>query len=172
MAKLALFALIFTAIVAFSAVSAYRTTITTTTIQDNGIIPVLDGLDNGIVPLIDGLDNGIVPLIDGLDNPQEQCRSQIAIEQLNHCQLHLTQGILKMVVDPRRPMQQQHLRQCCSQLKNVSPQCQCDAIEQVFNQARQQGGQRAIPQIASKAQRLPNDCGLEVQDCPLAVPRV
>nr|ARD06063.1 PawS-like protein 1a [Echinacea purpurea] len=144
MAKLALFALTFTAVVAFSSVSAYRTTIIT--VEDNGIVPVI---------------------IDGLDNPWG--RRQIPIEQLNHCQMHLTQGI-------RRPFQQQqqqqHLQQCCSQLKQVDPQYQCDAIQQVFAEARVQGGRQAVSQIASKAQRLPNDCGLEVQQCPLAVPQV
>ncbi|KAI7736197.1 hypothetical protein M8C21_007978 [Ambrosia artemisiifolia] len=144
MTKLELFALTFTVIVAFSAVSAYKTTIVTTIVEDNGLVP---------------------PLLDGLDNPQEQCRSQIQSQQLDHCQMHLTQGIQ----NPRRPFQreQQHLQQCCSQLNQVNPECQCDAIRQVFNEARRQGGQRAISQIASKAQRLPNDCGLEVQHCPL-----
>nr|AII01839.1 PawS-like preproalbumin 1 [Tetrachyron orizabensis] len=157
MAKLALFALTFTAIVAFSAVSAYRTTIITTTIEDNGLM---------------------IPLLDSLDNPQEQCRSQIPIEQLSHCQMHLTQGIifddkLEMVVNTRRPMQQQqHLQQCCSQLKRVSEQCQCDAIQQVYDEARRQGGVTEMRQMLTKAQRLPTDCRLEVQDCPLASPRV
>nr|AII01840.1 PawS-like preproalbumin 1 [Helianthus nuttallii] len=150
MAKLALFALAFTALVAFSAVSAYRTT-TTNTVQDNDMIA----------------------LWDGLDNPQEQCRSQVSIKQLNHCQMHLTQGIIfnkkmKMMVNHH----EQHLQQCCSQLKQVNPQCQCDAIQQVLTQARQQSGLRTAPQIESKAQRLTNDCGLEVQHCQLAVPRV
>ncbi|KAF5773884.1 putative bifunctional inhibitor/plant lipid transfer protein/seed storage helical [Helianthus annuus] len=148
MAKLALFALTFTALIAFSAVSAYRTTITTNTVQDNDIIAIWDSLDN----------------------PQEQCRSQVSIKQLNHCQMHLTQGIM----NPRRPFQkeQQHLQQCCSQLKQVNPQCQCDAIQQVLTQARQQSGLQTVPQIESKAQRLTNDCGLEVQHCQLAVPMV
>ncbi|KAJ0715749.1 putative AAI/SS protein [Helianthus annuus] len=153
MAKVALFAITFTVLVAFSAVSAYTTTITTitNTVQDNDMIAIWDGLDN----------------------PQEQCRSQVTIKQLNHCQMHLTQGIIfnkkmKMMVNHH----EQHLQQCCSQLKQVNPQCQCYAIQQVLTQARQQSGQRTVPQIESKAQRLTNDCGLEVQHCQLAVPRV
>nr|AII01838.1 PawS-like preproalbumin 1 [Monactis holwayae] len=160
MAKLALFALTLTAVVAFCEVSAYRTTITTTTIEDNSLVP---------------------PFVDGLDNrrqiPMEQCRSQIPMEQLNHCQMHLTQGIInsdEMVVNPRRPMQQeqQHLVQCCTQLKKVSRQCQCDAIQQVYDEARQQGGVGEMRQMLTKAQRLPTDCRLEVQECPLLSPYV
>ncbi|MFS7929120.1 putative bifunctional inhibitor/plant lipid transfer protein/seed storage helical [Helianthus anomalus] len=114
MAKLALFALTFTALIAFSVVSAYRTTITTT-IEDNHMIA----------------------LWDGLDNPEEQCRSHITTLQLNHCQMHLTQDIT-FDKTARRPCQkeQQHLQQCCSELKEVNPQCQCDAIQQVLTQAR------------------------------------
>nr|AII01837.1 PawS-like preproalbumin 1 [Espeletia schultzii] len=152
MAKLALFALTLTAILAFYEVSAYKTTIITTTIEDNGLLPVLDGLDNR-------------------RGSQEQCRSQVSIQQLNHCEMHLTQG---MVVNPRRPFQQeqQHLQQCCSQLKRVSEQCQCDAIQQVYDEARQQGEVTEMRQMLSKAERLPTDCRLDVQECPLVSPRV
>nr|AGO21653.1 PawS-like preproalbumin 1 [Arnica montana] len=152
MAKLALFALTLTAIVAFS-VSAYRTTIITTTIEDNGVLP----------PMLDSPDNR--------RGSQEQCRRQIPMEQLNHCEMHLAEGIVsdEMVVMKE---QQQHLQQCCSQLKRVSEQCQCDAIQQVYDVARQQGGVMEMRQMLTKAQRLPADCGLEVQDCPLVSPRV
>ncbi|KAI3828314.1 hypothetical protein L1987_02414 [Smallanthus sonchifolius] len=144
MAKLALFVLTLTAIVAVSAVSAYRTTIITTTIEDNR------------------------------RGSQEHCHSQIPIQQLNHCEMHLTQGIISgpMVVIPRRPFQQeqQHLEQCCSQLQRVNEQCQCDAIQQVFDEARQQGGVMEMRQMLSKAERLPTDCRLDVQECPLVSP--
>nr|ARD06060.1 PawS-like protein 1a [Coreopsis tinctoria] len=150
MAKLALFALAFTAIVAFSAVSAYKTTIVTTIIESNEFYMPLDALDN--------------------KKSSQQCHSQVPIEQLNHCKMHLTQGILfdKMAARPF----QQHLQQCCSQLKQVSEQCQCDAIQKVYDEARLQGGVVQMRQMLSKAQRLPNDCELEVQECPLASPRV
>nr|ARD06078.1 PawS-like protein 1b [Melampodium paludosum] len=209
MAKLALLALTLTAVVAVSAVSAYRTTIITT--EDNGgvlpnavepwipfdalpnafepwipfdalpngvvpWIPPFDALPNGVVPWIppfDALPNGVVPWIppfDALDNrrgPQEQCSSEIPIQQLNQCQMHLTQGI-----GSRRSMQQeqQHLEQCCSQLKRVSERCQCEAIQQVFDEARQQGG--VMSQMLEKARRLPTECRLDVQDCPIWSPRV
>nr|AKV89648.1 PawS-like preproalbumin 1 [Heliopsis helianthoides] len=146
---IACFALTFTTIVAFSAVvSAYRITITT--IDDNGLA-WMGGAD-------------------GLDNPQEQCRRQIPPEQLNHCQMHLTQGIWRPF--QQQQQQQQHLQQCCSQLKQVNRQCQCDAIQQVFDEARQQADVIKMRQMLSKAQRLPSECSLQVQDCPLVAPRV
>nr|ARD06061.1 PawS-like protein 1a [Bidens pilosa] len=199
MAKHAVFALIFMAIIAFSTVSAYKTTIVTTIIEGNkrtwpynglgngrgyvdglglhngqglvdgmdngqglvdglangqglvdgldsgqGLVDglangqgLVDGLDNG-QGLVDGLDNGR-GLVDGLDNPtsSQQCRSQIPIEQVNHCKMHLTQGIIfgKMAVRPFKHDQEQHLQQCCSQLKQVREQCQCAAIQQALNRS-------------------------------------
>ncbi|KAK9049876.1 hypothetical protein SSX86_031155 [Deinandra increscens subsp. villosa] len=148
MAKLALLALTLTAIVALaSVVSAYRTTIiTTTTIDENR----RGGSQGG------------------------QCRMQIPMEQLSHCQMHLAEGIMSRSdeMNPRRRGQQEHLQQCCSQLNRVSGQCQCEAIQQVFDQARQQGDVMEMRQMLSKAQRLPTDCRLEVQDCPIRSPRV
>ncbi|XP_076920494.1 2S seed storage albumin protein-like [Bidens hawaiensis] len=172
MAKHAFFALTFMAIIAFSVVSAYKTTIVTTIIEGNKWTWPNNGLDNGR-GYIDGfgLDNG-QGLVDGLDNPTS---SQIPIEQLNHCKMHLTQGIIfdKMAVRPFKHHQEQHLQQCCSQLKQVFEQCQCDAIQQVFSKAWQQkGGLHMVSEIASKAYKLPSDCGLKLHDCRLAVPRV
>nr|ARD06074.1 PawS-like protein 1b [Coreopsis tinctoria] len=173
MAKLTFFALTLMAIIAFSAVSAYKTTIVTTSITNLGVYE--DGISNRGV-YADGLDNGM-RFIDDLDNPtsSQQCSTQIPIEQVNHCMMHLTQGIIsdKMAVRPFQHQQEQHLQQCCSQLKQVSEQCQCAAIQQAFNKAWQQkGGIQKVSQIASKAYKLPSDCGLEVQDCPLKVPRI
>nr|ARD06075.1 PawS-like protein 1b [Cosmos bipinnatus] len=169
MAKLAVFAIVFTAFIALSGVGS-RKTITTSTVLDNDFKSVWEGLENYIDPAIgkrfgDGVDNAVVidgRIWDGLDNGKrfgEQCRSQIPIEQLNHCKMHLTQ--------------EQHLQQCCNQLKQVSEQCQCAAIQQAFSKAwQQEGGLQKVSQIASKAYKLPNDCGLKVKDCPLKVPRV
>ncbi|KAI3828312.1 hypothetical protein L1987_02412 [Smallanthus sonchifolius] len=155
MAKLALFAYTLTAIVAFSEVSAFKTPISTTTIEDSG-----DGT-----------------LAGSLDYPmrgsQKHCRSEIPIQQVNHCQMHLTQGIIsndkpKMVVNRRqRPQPQKHLLQCCAQLKKVSKRCQCHAIQQAYDKARREGGVLEMRQMLSKAQRLPNICRLEVPECPL-----
>nr|ARD06053.1 PawS-like protein 1a [Ligularia przewalskii] len=163
MAKLALVTLAFVAIVTISVVSAYRSTITTTTIEDNGMYRHSED-----------------SLLDSRGSRPEQCRRQIPFQEVNHCQMHLMEGIdfdekLKMVVDDiRRPMQEEHhLQQCCTQLKNLEQECQCDAIQEVFDEARQQGGGVIkMRQMLSKAQNLPNDCKLQVQECPLVSPRV
>nr|ARD06091.1 PawS-like protein CC.a [Artemisia absinthium] len=177
MAKLALLALAFTAIVAFSEVSAYRTTITTTTVDENcwPFCPV-PGASGGIW--------------DPIESPK-QCRRQIQSKQLalDHCEMHITQQSpfeSKLRMQMANPSQQEpHLQLCCNQLKNVAQPCQCEAIQQVFEQAqqqqqqkqggrqgRQQGGQQQMQQMLRKAEQLPNDCKLEVQQCPIQIPRV
>nr|AFQ93656.1 preproalbumin PawS1 [Iostephane heterophylla] len=152
MAKLVLVALAISAILAFVEVSAYRTTITTTTIEDNG-----------------SCFGAFCFRRDGLENPRG---CQIPIQKLNHCQMHLTQGTsfdytLRMVVNPRQQEQQQHLNMCCSQLQEVERQCQCEAIKQVVEQAQKQlpksqGEQgQMMEQMVKKALMLPNQCNLK-----------
>nr|ARD06068.1 PawS-like protein 1b [Jacobaea abrotanifolia] len=157
MSKLALVTLAFVAIVAISEVSAYSTTVTTTTVEDN----YFEEYTHDSLP-------------DNRGSPK-QCRRQIPIQQVNHCQMHLTEGIifddkLKMVVDNKQK-KQQHLQLCCNQLKKVDEQCQCDAIQVVFDEARVQGDVMESRQMLKKAQNLPNDCKLKVQECPLVSPR-
>nr|ARD06086.1 PawS-like protein CC.c [Dimorphotheca sinuata] len=200
MTKLALVALALAAIVAFFEVSAYRTTITTTTIEDNGgtwstvdSLPVLPEEHRTTTTI---QDNGgeicrldICVKMDSLPVPVEECRSQIQGQLLNHCQMHLTQGTSfdhKLMMPVSREQQQQQeeeLQLCCNQLRQVDEQCQCQAIQQAFNQAqiqqqraraivpygRQQSGQ--MQQILRKTQMLPNQCKLQVQQCPIQIPR-
>nr|AIW56801.1 PawS1a precursor [Zinnia haageana] len=207
--KVALVVLAVSAILAFVEVSGYRTSITTVTIQDNGIcfkdpfgstLCAPYGLgenpieDNGIcfkdpfgstLCAPDGLgdnpiaDNGIcfkdpfgstLCAPDGLgDNPREQCDRQIPIQQLNHCQMHLTRsfGYKLRTMAVENPIQQQHLSLCCNQLQQVEEQCQCKAVRQVAKQALKQlqqqpgGQQRIMKQMLKKAQNLPNECSLK-----------
>ncbi|KAL8238819.1 hypothetical protein R6Q59_015386 [Mikania micrantha] len=168
---------------------AYKTTTITVTLDDdngvvplfdglsdNGVVPLFDGLsDNGVVPLFDGLsDNGVVPLFDGLSDAKgsaKKCDRQISIEQLDHCQMHLTQWTykLRLAVGNPNPRQQEHLQQCCQQLREVDNKCRCEAVQKVLDQARlqQSGGQQQ--QMVQKAQMLPNDCNLKIQQCTIRV---
>nr|ARD06085.1 PawS-like protein C.a [Zinnia elegans] len=156
MTKLTLLTLALIAVTTFANVSAYRTNIVTTTIVDNGYPPYCQ----------DSLDNS--------KGAQEPCSSRIKIKKLNHCEKHLTQGLSEgrpeMIVNKKK--EQQPLEQCCKQLKKVNPQCQCNAIQMVYAEARQKVQVDETEQIASMAERLPSDCGLEVEDCPLATPYV
>nr|XP_043631032.1 2S seed storage protein-like [Erigeron canadensis] len=153
MAKPALIALALAAfvVILFTEVSSHRTTITTTTTTND---------DNPF-----------------WDQPQ-YCQRQIPIQEVNYCQMHLTQGIissLDMVVENRRPSKQtqQGLRQqCCNQLNRVEAECQCNAIQIAYDEARVQGDVIQMRQMLSKAYSLMKDCDLQVQDCAIASPRV
>nr|AIW56805.1 PawS1g precursor [Zinnia haageana] len=153
--KVALVVLAVTAILAFVEVSGYRTSITTVAIQDNGPCYSYQSC------FPDGLG----------DNPREQCDRQIPIQQLNHCQMHLTSSFgYKLRMPMENSKQQQHLSLCCNQLQQVEEQCQCKAVRQVAKQAlkqlpQQAGGQQQqqmmAEQMLKKAQNLPNQCNLK-----------
>ncbi|XP_076920492.1 2S seed storage albumin protein-like [Bidens hawaiensis] len=168
MEKLVLFALAFMAI-AVSVGSAYKTTIVTRSISNRGLI--MDGISNSFPTKYNGL-----CICDGISNTNYNGHgartARIPIQQLNHCKMHLTQGIIfdKMVGRPFQQQQAQHLEQCCRQLKQVNEQCQCDAIQQLFNEAVQPQGGVAVAQMFRKAKKLSNECKLEVQKCSLVSP--
>nr|AFQ93651.1 preproalbumin PawS1 [Helianthus schweinitzii] len=147
MAKL--ITLVVFAILAFVevSVSGYKTSISTITIEDNG------RCTKSIPPIC---------FPDGLDNTGG---CQIRIQQLNHCQMHLTSFDYKLRMAVENP-KQQHLNLCCNQLQEVEKQCQCEAIKQVVEQAQKQlqqgqGGQQQVQQMVKKAQMLPNQCNLQ-----------
>nr|XP_043630731.1 2S seed storage protein-like [Erigeron canadensis] len=111
----------------------------------------------------------------------KRCRqsSKIQVEHLNNCHMHLItddQGItsyykiwMKTDIAQQPKKKHQYLEACCNQLKNVERQCLCDAIQEVFDEARRQGsggGVVKMRQMLSKAQNLPIDCGMGVEKCP------
>ncbi|CAH1428681.1 unnamed protein product [Lactuca virosa] len=164
MAKLGVLALTFAALIACTSVSAFRTTFFTTTIED----------DDNLV-------------FTRSSREQQSCRKEIQPEQLNDCQKYLEQNspyageVLEMTVeDPRKQHEKKQLEQCCRELRNVKEECQCEAVQEAFRQAekqQQQGGsrhgsqqERQQRQILQKAQNLPSECRLKVQQCRIRSP--
>nr|AFQ93663.1 preproalbumin PawS1 [Perymenium macrocephalum] len=155
MAKAVALVVALAVMVTFVEVSGYRTTIATITVEDNG-----DCYWTSTPPFFtctpDGLDNR--------KGSREKCdKKQIPIQQLNHCEMHLTSFDYNLRMSVENP-QQEHLSLCCNQLQQVEEKCQCEAINQVVEQAQKQqkGGQKmSKEQIKKKAQMLPNQCNLQ-----------
>ncbi|KAI3703827.1 hypothetical protein L1987_74022 [Smallanthus sonchifolius] len=147
MAKLALFVFTLTAILAFSKVFAYRTTITTTTIEDNGHGSQMDSLDDP-------------------RTSQAQCPK---ITGETNCHGHILRDIYSL-----KPNQgpQKSLDLCCNDLKKVTKQCQCDTIHQTYDKAQQNVNEVYKRKVLHAAQILPKDCKLEVKDCQLKGPKI
>ncbi|KAK3021277.1 hypothetical protein RJ639_047268 [Escallonia herrerae] len=149
MAKLTILAAALLALLALAEASTYRTTITTTTIEE--------------------------------ENPhhggsRQRCREQFQQQQqLRHCQMYMRQGspydagLALAMVTGVNPQQQQHLRECCQQLRNIDEQCRCEAIRQMVRQQQMGGGsqQEQIQEMAQKAQYLPRRCNMEPQQCQI-----
>ncbi|XP_071697145.1 2S seed storage protein-like [Rutidosis leptorrhynchoides] len=110
----------------------------------------------------------------------QQC-SEVQGRQFNQCQRYIQQqqqgGLILMSIN-RQGQQQQELRSCCNELENVQRECQCEAMQEVYEQAmrqqqQQQQGRRQSsrragvePQMVQRAiQNLKNECNLQVQQC-------
>ncbi|KAL2523670.1 2S seed storage protein 5 [Abeliophyllum distichum] len=141
MAKLIFLAACFVALLALSSAFGYRTTITTTVVEEE----------------------------------KDDCRQQFQQQQqLYHCKMYLSQGSqseqisLRSIRNPRQ--QEEHLDDCCQQLRNMSERCRCQAIKQVVQQQEQQGGKyqtREMEEILQKAENLPSKCDVEPKQCQI-----
>ncbi|XP_057506580.1 2S sulfur-rich seed storage protein 1-like [Actinidia eriantha] len=138
MAKLTFLATALVALLAIGSVSAHRTTITTTVVEE--------------------------------ENPgQQQCREQIQRQQnLRHCQMYLAQGRdqyeVAMVTDRN---QQQHLRECCQQLRSIDEECRCEGVRMAVRQQQGQREREEMRQVMQKAQDLPSRCNLSPRRCEI-----
>ncbi|GFZ06523.1 hypothetical protein Acr_18g0006930 [Actinidia rufa] len=99
---------------------------------------------------------------------QQQCREQIQRQQnLRHCQMYLAQGRdqyeVAMVTDIN-PQQQQHLRECCQQLRSMDEECRCDGVRTAVRQQQGQREREEMGQVMQKAQDLPSKCNLSPAD--------
>lgn len=146
MAKLTIVAALLVSLLAIGEASTYRTTITTTTIEEDN--------PSG--------------------RQTERCRQEVQTQQLTHCQMYLRSSqrssyndmTLRMVVNPQ---QMQHLQECCEQLEKVDQQCRCEAIKEIVRKQQQQGqvqGER-MEQMVQKARELPRMCHMEPQECQI-----
>ncbi|EPS71352.1 hypothetical protein M569_03411 [Genlisea aurea] len=163
--KLALTALLLTALVAMAAATTYTTTTITTTLDE-------DEANQG--------------------GREQQCRQEVQRRRFHNCARYLSQGRRGTysrededgiaMVNQGRTREDQSLQQCCNELQNVQRQCQCEAIRQAAQQAQQEQGKEwrgersrgggaggygggQSEQIYRRAQDLPNRCQLSEQQC-------
>ncbi|PWA42029.1 PawS-like protein 1a [Artemisia annua] len=155
MAKLAILALALASLVAFTSVTALRTTITTTAI----------GVGDFIFA----------------DEEQQTCHRQVQKEWVRDCKKYLTKSspyagdVLKMpVMDPRQEQEQEHLFECCEELRGVDEECQCKAVRLAFRLAQREqqsahraGGEHQQQHLLKKAQNIPSECHLRVKECSI-----
>lgn len=101
--------------------------------------------------------------------------------QVRDCKKYLTKSspyagdVLKMpVMDPRQEQEQEHLFDCCEELRGVDEECQCKAVRLAFRlaQREQQSGHRVGDEhqqrhLLKKAQNIPSECHLRVKECSI-----
>ncbi|MCD7450954.1 hypothetical protein HAX54_009102 [Datura stramonium] len=102
------------------------------------------------------------------DNPQ-RCQEQI---QLNHCRMYLSGrrqyygDELSMVTDEDEINQgQEHLQQCCQELRNIDTQCRCPALKRLVTQARGSAQSQEAERMLGRARYLPRMCNIQPIQC-------
>ncbi|XP_059282658.1 2S seed storage albumin protein-like [Lycium ferocissimum] len=105
---------------------------------------------------------------DDIDNPSQSCQEQIQRQRLNHCRMYLSrsrQYELSMVTDDDKSNQaQEHLQQCCQEMRNMDTQCRCQALRRMVSQERGTQGQQA-ERMLGRARYLPRMCNIQPTQC-------
>ncbi|KAI3456979.1 hypothetical protein Pfo_013642 [Paulownia fortunei] len=135
MAKLTVFAALFAALIALASATTY-TTVVTTTVADE-------------------------------ENPEQSCQREVQQMRMRHCMqwMQTQMGrqfepsfLRSAVANPR--YEEEHLEECCNELRSVSSPCRCDAIRHMVTKMQQQYGTEEEMQqmLKQKAQSLPRMC--------------
>ncbi|KAJ8542928.1 hypothetical protein K7X08_005451 [Anisodus acutangulus] len=109
---------------------------------------------------------------DDIENQGSQrCQEQIQRQRLNHCRMYLSRSHqyngdeLSMVTnDDESNQAQEHLQQCCQELRNMDTQCRCQALRRMVSQERGTQGQQA-ERMLGRARYLPRMCNIQPTQC-------
>ncbi|XP_059283199.1 2S sulfur-rich seed storage protein 2-like isoform X1 [Lycium ferocissimum] len=106
---------------------------------------------------------------DDMENQGSQrCQEQIQRQRLNHCRMYLSrsrQYELSMVTDDDESNQaQEHLQQCCQELRNMDTQCRCQALRRMVSQEQGTQGHQA-ERMLGRARYLPRMCNIQPTQC-------
>lgn len=73
---------------------------------------------------------------------------------------------LSMVTDEDREINQgqEHLQQCCQELRNIDTQCRCPALSRMVTQERGSQGEEA-QRMLGKARYIPRMCNIQPTQC-------
>nr|XP_009617265.1 2S sulfur-rich seed storage protein 2-like [Nicotiana tomentosiformis] len=102
----------------------------------------------------------------------QRCQEQIQRQRLNHCRMYLSRSRqyygdeLSMVTDDdERNQGQEHLQQCCQELRNMDTQCRCEALRRMMMQERGSRGQESEQILMERARYLPRMCNIQPTQC-------
>ncbi|KAJ3698915.1 hypothetical protein LUZ61_002620 [Rhynchospora tenuis] len=103
------------------------------------------------------------------DNHRERCRREIQETELNACKRFMMQKGSDMLMS----FTNQGMRErCCMELRDVSPYCRCDAIEEMMREMREEmeeeryrHGGHMSRRMMEMAERLPSMCHMSPGYC-------
>ncbi|KAK4714861.1 hypothetical protein R3W88_020768 [Solanum pinnatisectum] len=109
---------------------------------------------------------------DDIENPQS-CQEQMQSHRLNHCRMYVSRSHqyyndnLSMVTDDDHEINQtqEHLQQCCQELRNMDTQCRCPALKKMVIQDCGSGQCQESTRLFGKARYIPHMCNLQPTRC-------
>ncbi|KAF3320608.1 2S albumin small chain [Carex littledalei] len=103
------------------------------------------------------------------DNSRERCRHEMQESQLRSCKQFLMQKSREMLMSFTNYGMRER---CCTELRDVSPQCRCDAIEEMMSDMREEmeeeqnrHGGHVSRKMMEMAERLPSMCHVSPGYC-------
>lgn len=104
------------------------------------------------------------------DNSRERCRHEMQESQLRSCKQFMMQRGRDMLMSFTNYEMRER---CCRELRDISPQCRCDAIEEMMSDMREEmeeqryrhGGHMSCRKMMEMAKRLPSMCHVSPGYC-------
>ncbi|XP_050217324.1 2S seed storage albumin protein-like [Mercurialis annua] len=92
-----------------------------------------------------------------------QCREEVEKQDLNSCVQYMRQSISGESEGGGEEKQQLH--QCCSRLKQVRDECQCQAIESAYQEMSGEVMRHQYPRVIRRVRSIPLSCELSEVEC-------
>lgn len=110
--------------------------------------------------------------MDDNDQMPRKCFQEMKQARMDSCREFMRSGrtmMLRTIPRDEKQEQQQPPRECCSNLSDMSQDCRCPILEKMMKDMQQwsdgEQGRRQKEEMATRAERLPEMCGLRPQRC-------
>lgn len=113
----------------------------------------------------------VTTTVDGEGNPEQSCQSEVQRVQMMHCMQWMQSqtgrspyegSFLRSAVANPRYQEEEHLQECCDELRSVSKPCRCEAMRHMMKQMQQQYGmEEEMQTMKERMQSLPQMCNMK-----------
>nr|ABB60053.1 2S albumin precursor isoform 3 [Sesamum indicum] len=91
----------------------------------------------------------------------QQCRMGHCMQWMRSVRVPYEESFVRSAVADQGRFEEEHLRQCCNELRAVKSQCRCEALRCMMRRMMQEyGREQEMQQMMQKAEYLPRMCGM------------